>query len=186
MKRENYRGEKPVPNNRIVNKGVYDQVGVSGTNCAHWLDHWGPQLSVGEITSWRINWYWSVINLLSISYKSDDDWTIGALSSLLWRLSITEALKDPGLWLIELFRWATHDKEIHIFTYCVQVLPILIMNSAASATIKPIPDNNVFQDLSCSLSTIYDVWYPFSGASLSEATIYMHITNLLVGSRFDV
>ena len=69
MKRENYRSEKPVPNDRIVNKRVHDQVGVSGTNCAHWLDHWGPQLSGWDYILTHqlvLVCYQSVINLLSM------------------------------------------------------------------------------------------------------------------------
>ena len=62
MKRENYRGEKPVPNDRIVNKGVHDQVGVPVVNCPtrqslvlsigslHWLSswRWWPSIGGGE------------------------------------------------------------------------------------------------------------------------------------------
>ena len=56
-KSHGYRGEKPIPYDRVVDKSVHDQVGIPGTNCSHRLDHWSPQLpSIEEI------WFLSVFS----------------------------------------------------------------------------------------------------------------------------
>ena len=90
-KSNGYRGEKPIPYDRVVNKSVHHQVGIPGTDCSHRLYHWSPQLpSIEEI--WFLCFF-----LLNVS-----------------------------------------------FSYWVHVLPMFIMKSAASATIKPIPAKHNF------------------------------------------
>ena len=51
-----YRGEKPIPYDRVVNKSIHHEVGIPGANCSHRLDHRGSQFpSIEEI--WFL-WFW--------------------------------------------------------------------------------------------------------------------------------